>query len=171
MKTILPLCLLVLLAAPPALMAAAVAIAPTETVVVRYHELIEPGLHAPGSESDRFHYLTTNLEKAFAEAELAFPRQYERAGFRPGDETVVVEIFLHRWFLNRIGEYEIRFGVNVRRGRDKEKLGIFVGRKMASGILSTLVKSEEYQEAAYRAGLKLAEDLDDLLATETNADR
>ena len=106
------------------------------------------------SENDRYHYLIDSIGDVFDEAELPVVPVFVRSGARLPKDAVVLNIFLHQWELNRLGEYGIRFATQLTGSGMKESLGIkdgscFWGNPFRYRIV------DNFQTSARRATTKL----------------
>ena len=105
-------------------------------------------------EYDRYFYLKDSVAQVFEKAEIPIETVYVRLGAKVPEDAVVLNIFLHQWRLNRLGEFETRLAAQLKAPGAKENLGVHVGRHYSIPTSGYRI-IEDFQTSARQAVSKL----------------
>jgi hypothetical protein len=140
-----------------------VGIEPGHTLHVRIIDMVTDTLRYDRDfkirgENDRFHILKKSIEDVFEKAELPVVTIIVRSSARLPEHAQVLNIYLHEWELNRIGEYETRLAAQLTGDGVKENLGVKVGSLHWGSPLSYDV-TDNFETSARRAVAQLIPEL------------
>lgn len=117
-----------------------------------------------GNVADRFY----DIEEALIEVlELAeFPMAYKivRFGSRVPRDQPEMQLFVHKWGSNTLGEIEVRLNASLKQtseGRSRNKLGYFRHSDAAFPMMSQTRTTAKYNEVLRKALIKLIGELND----------
>lgn len=134
------------------------------------HITVIDNVYDGGDEYDRFHYIEETLIEVLKETD--FPMQYKISRFggsRVPKEEPELQLFIHKWGNNGVGEIEVRLNASLKKetfaGRNQNKLGYF---RYADGglIISQTQITKKYNEVLSKALYKLIEELNNHFALE-----
>jgi hypothetical protein len=117
-----------------------------------------------GDETDRYYYIQETLEKVLDETEFPMGYKVGRFGWRIPKEQPELQLFIHKWGNNGLGEIEVRLNASLKEsshGRSRNKLGYFRQVDGGYGIFSASRAVAKYNEVLSKALVKLVFELNE----------
>ena len=92
------------------------------------HVTIVDNVYDGGSETDRYAYIEESLREVLELSKFPMESKIERVPARTPEDQPEVQVFLHSWGDNGMGEIEVSMSATLKRNprsREKNRLGFF----------------------------------------------